>query len=1095
MLLICLMASGTNYYVRNSGNDSNSGLSDALALAHHPWMSSFQGSVVLKPGDVVYMNRGDLWTIADPSSAFMTVKQNGSQGSPITTTCYGSGAKPRLNISTNSAQQVIFGSAKSFISFDNLDISHYDDALIAWNNYTGIDIYNSCHDWVITNCDIHNCPSFGIYVAQDAYNLTIGNSEATTTATTISYSNQIYDIGFSAISMAGCNPSTGVSNFNVIYNYIHDVNINGSDSQNCYGISFASGNTSSDVTSNCYASYNYISGIPSWTGIDIHNGKNMYILNNYVHDCKLGIGCQSVDKGAPWSSVLNNLNINGNTIENSTDHIFSDYFFTQVSGATNVHIGGNNFFYTSIPQSESNAYGIKIDNVSDIIIDGNYFHNGPPSTSQGALDISSGNQNITISNNFIIKWHYAILVNPSSFTGNLNIFNNIIHTQDVAIGTADLSGTFNGNINIFNNDIIISPISSYSEPIRFAYSTIGSGESVKIKNNIIGFNTAYSQNYFSGPSTINGTLEINNNIYWNSSAATPFNIATKNYSFSSWNTLGYDAASYNNTDPLFQNTNGSYSTDADFILKSASPGIDKGTNVGLSTDYYGAPISGNPDIGAIEFKTIVATPTPVYVRSTVENTAPSVIGVVFDLTLANIVPSALVFKVTVNSAIRIVNSAAISGNTVYLTLASPVKNNDIVLITYTKPSSNPLQTSDGGQAASFSSKAVTNNVAPESLVYLNSSVQNVTPSRLDITFNLSLANIAPAGSSFNVIINYVARTVNSITISGQQVFLTLASPVIYGDIITVAYTKPASSPLQTSAGGISPSFSAQPVSNNCTPASNKLPVVSIASPGKGVSFSAPANISISASASDPDGTIIKVEFYQGTIKLGEISSAPFLFVWKNVAAGSYSLTAVATDNLNGTTVSAPVTVSVTNIISGVNQLPVVTITSPSNGQSYLINSPVNITVDAYDPDGSVLKVTYYNGSAKIGENHQPPYSLVFNSATPGTYNLRVVAMDYNNDTASVSLSLKLIKIDENKDMLTLYPNPNNGKFTISSLASLIEGNYTFSVISSQGKIVYKTLMKKENIDGEYDLTRLDPGLYILVLAINNILYTKKFVKN
>jgi len=148
MLLICLMASGTNYYVRNSGNDSNSGLSDALALAHHPWMSSFQGSVVLKPGDVVYMNRGDLWTIADPSSAFMTVKQNGSQGSPITTTCYGSGAKPRLNISTNSAQQVIFGSAKSFISFDNLDISHYDDALIAWNNYTGIDIYNSCHDWV-----------------------------------------------------------------------------------------------------------------------------------------------------------------------------------------------------------------------------------------------------------------------------------------------------------------------------------------------------------------------------------------------------------------------------------------------------------------------------------------------------------------------------------------------------------------------------------------------------------------------------------------------------------------------------------------------------------------------------------------------------------------------------------------------------------------------------------------------------------------------------------------------------------------------------------------------------------------------------------
>lgn len=1201
MLLICLIASGTNYYIKNSGNDSNSGLSDAQALAHHPWMSTFKGSVILKPGDVVYMNSGDIWTIANPSSAFITVKQNGSQESPITTTRYGSGAKPKINISTSTAQQVIFGSAKSFISFDNLDISHFDDGIIAWNNYTGIDIYNSSHDWVITNCDIHNCPSFGIYVAQDAYNLTIGNIEATTTATTTSYSNQIYDIGFSAISMAGCNLSTGVSNFNVIYNYIHDVNINGSDSENSYGISFASGSSSADATSNCFVSYNYISDIPTWTGIDVHNGKNMYILNNYIHDCKLGIGCQAVDKGGPWSPVLSNLNIDGNTIENSTDHIYSDYYFTQVSGATIVHIGGNNFFYTSVPQSESKAYGIKIDNVSDIIIDGNNFHNGPPSTSQGALDISSGNQNITISNNFISKWHYAILVNPSSFTGFLNIYNNIIHSQAVAIGTADQSGTFNGNINIYNNDIIISPISTYSEPIRFAYSTIGSGKSVKIKNNILGFNAAYSQDYFFGPSTINGTLEINNNIYWNSTAASPFNIGSKVYSFSSWNSLGYDADSYNNTDPLFQNTSGTYSDADDFIPKNTSPGINKGSNVGLSTDYYGAPISGNPDIGAIELKSIVAAPIPLFVSSVIQNNSPSVIGVVFDLPLANIVPAASVFKVTVNSLTRIVNSVAISGTTANITLASPVKYGDVLSISYTKPSSNPIQTPAGGQASSFNSKAVTNNVQPEIPVYLNSSVQSSTPSRLDITFNLSMANIIPAASSFNVTVNSVVRTVssvsisgqqvflnlasmviygdvvsisynkpstnplqtpsggqavsfsanavlnnitssipvyqssaiqnstpsrldmtfnlslanilpavssfkvtvnsvarniNSITISGTQVFLTLASPVIYADVVTVAYTKPTSGPLQTATGGTASSFIAQPVSNNCTPASNKPPVISISSPGKGVTFSAPASISISATASDPDGTIKKVEFYQGTTKLGEMSAAPFLFIWKNVTAGSYSITAVVTDNLNAATVSAPVTVSVTSIITGVNQLPVLTITSPSNGQSFVINSPVNITVDAYDPDGSVMEVNYYNGSVKIGSNLQPPYSLIFNGTTPGTYSLRVVAMDSKNDTTSVSLSLNLIKSDENQDKVNLYPNPNAGIFTLSSAEYLTDGNYTLSVISQQGKILYETLIKKDDINGSYDLTHLKPGLYILILAIkNNIFCTRKFVKN
>ena len=83
--------------------------------------------------------------------------------------------------------------------------------------------------------------------------------------------------------------------------------------------------------------------------------------------------------------------------------------------------------------------------------------------------------------------------------------------------------------------------------------------------------------------------------------------------------------------------------------------------------------------------------------------------------------------------------------------------------------------------------------------YTSSVVQNASPTVLEITFSATLANIVPAVSSFNVLVNSVSRAVNSVAIVGGKVQLTLASPVVSGNTITVAYTKPASNPLQTSA--------------------------------------------------------------------------------------------------------------------------------------------------------------------------------------------------------------------------------------------------------------------------------------------------------
>jgi uncharacterized repeat protein (TIGR02059 family) len=336
--------------------------------------------------------------------------------------------------------------------------------------------------------------------------------------------------------------------------------------------------------------------------------------------------------------------------------------------------------------------------------------------------------------------------------------------------------------------------------------------------------------------------------------------------------------------------------------------IDAGTkNTGLL--YSGSA----PDIGWFESSS-GAPAAPVYVSSAIVNATPSILEMTYNSTLANIVPATSAFTVIVNSMARTVNSVAISGTKVLLTLGSPVVYGNAVTVAYTKPATNPLQTSSGGQAASISAQSVTNNVGAAIVipVYSSSAIANASPSILEMTYNSTLANIVPAASAFTVQVNSAARTVSSVAISGIKVLLTLASPVVYGNTVTVAYTKPATNPLQTSSGGQAASATAQSVTNNCIPSTNQPPFISITSPINRSLFRAPATIRITANASDIDGTISKVEFFNGSIKLGERTTTPYTFVWNNVPRGTYSITATATDNLNSTRVSTPVSVSVRN---------------------------------------------------------------------------------------------------------------------------------------------------------------------------------------
>ena len=180
-------------------------------------------------------------------------------------------------------------------------------------------------------------------------------------------------------------------------------------------------------------------------------------------------------------------------------------------------------------------------------------------------------------------------------------------------------------------------------------------------------------------------------------------------------------------------------------------------------------------------------------------------------------------------------------------------------------------------------------------------------------------------------------------------------------------------------------------------APNALPAVTITRPPNGTGLLAPATITIEAAASDADGSVVRVDFYRGTTLLGSDISSPYGFTWTNVPSGSYSLTAVATDNEGGAGSSAAVPVSVSS--SG-NTAPVASVTGPATGAVFTAPATILIGASAADTDGTVARVDFYADATLLGSDADSPYSLTWSNVPAGNYFLTAVATDDRGATGT-----------------------------------------------------------------------------------------------
>lgn len=168
-----------------------------------------------------------------------------------------------------------------------------------------------------------------------------------------------------------------------------------------------------------------------------------------------------------------------------------------------------------------------------------------------------------------------------------------------------------------------------------------------------------------------------------------------------------------------------------------------------------------------------------------------------------------------------------------------------------------------------------------------------------------------------------------------------------------------------------------------------VPTVSITSPVDGQTFTAPASVNITASASVSEGNITKVEFYNGTVKLGEDASSPYSFVWNNVTASNYTLTAKAIDNGGGSA-----TASVDIIVTTGSSACTATGTILREVWTGIPNNDVASIPENESPDGTSL-LSVFEDPSNVGDNYGTRVSGYLCVPSTGAYTFWISSNDHS----------------------------------------------------------------------------------------------------
>jgi hypothetical protein len=212
---------------------------------------------------------------------------------------------------------------------------------------------------------------------------------------------------------------------------------------------------------------------------------------------------------------------------------------------------------------------------------------------------------------------------------------------------------------------------------------------------------------------------------------------------------------------------------------------------------------------------------------------------------------------------------------------------------------------------------------------------------------------------------------------------------------------------------------------------NSRPSVSLTAPVTNSVYSAPAAVTLTANASDVDGTISSVRFFANGTSLGIDNSAPYEFNWSNVAAGNYTITAVATDNSSLTTTSSAVNITV----NAVNTAPNVTLTNLTSLQRFSINDNIVFTADASDPDGTIASVQFRLFGNVVGTDNTAPYEFAWTNANVGFFTVSAVAID-NQGATTATTAITISVVNNSRPSVSLTAPAGNSIYSAPAAITL-----------------------------------------------------------
>jgi RHS repeat-associated protein len=223
------------------------------------------------------------------------------------------------------------------------------------------------------------------------------------------------------------------------------------------------------------------------------------------------------------------------------------------------------------------------------------------------------------------------------------------------------------------------------------------------------------------------------------------------------------------------------------------------------------------------------------------------------------------------------------------------------------------------------------------------------------------------------------------------------------------------------------------------PGPNTAPQVSITGTTPAPPFNEPADVRVNAVASDPDADdgISSVQFKRNNVPVGNpITEPPYRLQLNGLAAGNYSMTAVATDGHGSSTESSPFNITV-NGMDG-NLPPSITVTGTTPSGPFTAPASMRINAIASDPDEEAIRVQFFKDGQPFGSPvTSPPFnSVMLSGLGAGTYEFKAVVTDAHENSSTSNLLSVNVNPGANTPPTVNFVKPTNSQIFRTSPINL-----------------------------------------------------------